>query len=400
MASLNAGSRTSASGRPGMTDLKLAVIDVPPGDAAESQSGIHMMRPRIYGAYREPDTPLLPGRRVAAIVMHPASNFMGHYIIEPLAARGICTMGLNSRFAGNDSVLQMERVILDLGAGVRFLRDRGYDTVILLGNSGGAALVSFYQAEAEQPTLRTTAAGDPIAIAPDDLPPADGIVLSAAHPGRSRLMRAWIDPSVLDEQDPLAVDPDLDVYNPNNGPPFTPEFLDRFKAGQAARLDRIERWVHARLSKLRATGQAPDDQAFVIHRTHADPRLLDLSLDPNDRAPGSLWGDPRMVNYSGNAMGRYTSLKSFLSQWSSKSLADGPDNIARTRMPVLFLIFTADQSTFPSTNRLWLDAIGARATTTDITGGTHYLKGQPDLVAVVADRIAAWVAEIADQTNP
>ena len=56
--------------------LKLAAIDVKPGAAMESQSGLQMLRPRIYGAYAEPT-----GRRkIAAIVMHPASNFMGHYL--------------------------------------------------------------------------------------------------------------------------------------------------------------------------------------------------------------------------------------------------------------------------------------------------------------------------------
>jgi hypothetical protein len=66
----------------------------------ESQSGLQMLRPRIYGAYSQPARD--GGSKVAAIVMHPASNFMGHYLIAPLAERGICCMGLNSRYAGND----------------------------------------------------------------------------------------------------------------------------------------------------------------------------------------------------------------------------------------------------------------------------------------------------------
>ena len=64
-----------------MPELKLAVIDVKPGAAMESQSGLQLLRPRIYGAWMEPPGP----KRVAAIVMHPASNFMGHYLLAPLA---------------------------------------------------------------------------------------------------------------------------------------------------------------------------------------------------------------------------------------------------------------------------------------------------------------------------
>ena len=86
-----------------MADLQLAVIDVKPGAALESQSGLQMLRPRIYGAYMAPPGP----KKVACIVMHPTSNFMGHYLIAPLAARDICCMGLNSRYAGNDTVLLM-----------------------------------------------------------------------------------------------------------------------------------------------------------------------------------------------------------------------------------------------------------------------------------------------------
>ena len=70
--------------RAGVTALALAAIDVAPGAAMESQSGLQMLRPRIYGAWREPGG----GAKTAVIVMHPTSNFMGHYLVEPLAARG------------------------------------------------------------------------------------------------------------------------------------------------------------------------------------------------------------------------------------------------------------------------------------------------------------------------
>jgi hypothetical protein len=88
----------------------------------------------------------------AAIVMHPTSNFMGHYLIAPLAHRGVACLGLNSRYAGNDTMLL---VIQDLGAGVEFLRGQGYDKVVLIGNSGCASLSAFYQAQAENLTVET-----------------------------------------------------------------------------------------------------------------------------------------------------------------------------------------------------------------------------------------------------
>jgi pimeloyl-ACP methyl ester carboxylesterase len=387
---------------PERRERRLAAIDVKPGAAMESQSGLQMLRPRIYGAYEAAGAAAPKAGRVGAIVMHPASNFMGHYLIAPLAERGVTCLGLNSRYVGNDTVLLMERVLQDLGAGVRFARDTlGCARVLLIGNSGGAALAAYYQAEAEHFSAEAMVDGDPTHIVAADLSPVDGIALCAAHEGRSHLLLRWIDPSVIDEHDALAADPALDMYSPANwadgagaAPRFASDFLQRFLAAQRVRRDRIEARVRARLAELRALPNAPRDEAFVIHRTHADPRCLDLSIDRNDRRPGSVWGEARAVNHAANAMGRTTSLTAFLSQWSSSSRAGGPENLARTSVPALLLTYTADQSTFPSTRDAWLAAGGDRIRNVDIADGDHYLAGRVDLQTRVADEIAAFAAAL------
>ena len=389
---------------PEARERRLAAIDVRPGVAMESQSGLQMMRPRIYGAYEEAARAGAGSRapRTGAIVMHPTSNFMGHYLIGPLAERGITCLGLNSRYAGNDTVLVMERVLQDLGAGVKFMREfLGCERVVLVGNSGGAALAAYYQAEAECFGAETLVDGDPSGLVPADLPRVDGLALCAAHEGRSHLLLRWIDPSVTDEHDALSVEPALDMYDACNwadgaaAPPrFRADFLARFVAAQRARRDRIEARVRARLAQLRATPGAPRDEAFVVHRTHADPRCLDLTLDANDRRRGSVWGDARAVNYSANAMGRTTSLTAFLSQWSSASRAGGPENLARTSLPALLLTYSADQSTFPSTRDAWLAAAPGRIANVDVVGGDHYLAGRIDLQLRVADEIAAFAERL------
>ncbi|MEO8313117.1 MAG: alpha/beta hydrolase [Caldimonas sp.] len=385
---------------PEPSELRLAAIDVKPGAAMESQSGLQMLRPRIYGAYAVPSpaTGTAGGRRIGAIVMHPASNFMGHYLIAPLAERGVTCLGLNSRYAGNDTVLLMERVLQDLGAGVKFMRETlGCERVVLIGNSGGAALAAYYQAQAERFTADTMVDGDLSHIVAADLPPADGLALCAAHEGRSHLLLRWIDPSLVDEHDGRSLDPALDMYDmanwadgPAAPPRFEPAFLARFLAAQRTRRDRIEQRVRERLVALRATPSGPRDEAFIVYRTHADPRCLDLRLDANDRRPGSVWGDARAVNDSANAMGRTTSLTAFLSQWSSASRAGGPENLARTLVPALLLTYSADQSTFPSTRDAWLGAGASRIRNVDIVGGDHYLAGRTDLQLRVADEIAAF----------
>ncbi len=378
---------------PGLAQPQLLRIDVKPAGPMESQSGLQMLRPRIYGALLE-----APGvdrsKTVAAIVIHPASNFHGHYLLEPLMARGVSCMGLNTRYVNNDSTLLMERVIQDLGAGIQQLRAIGYRKVMLIGNSGGAALVSFYQAQAERLTLTHLADGAPLSIAAADLPPVEGIALAAAHAGRARLMREWIDPAVVDESDPSRTDEELDLYHPRRVVPLEADFLARFRRAQQARLARIETWVTDRLQQLRRAGGAQVDQPFVLHRTHAEPRCVDIGIDANERKPGSVWGDPVIVNYAANSMGRFNTLTSFMSQWSSRSQADGPDNLARTSVPVLHLTYCADQSVFPSTVASWLQAAGGRIRNVDIHGGDHYLVGRPDLVAQVADEMAAFAQSL------
>lgn len=368
---------------------EFVAIDVKPGGAMESQSGLQMLRPRIYGVLVTPEH----RNNTACIVMHPVSNFMGHYLLDPLADRGIACLGLNSRYVNNDTMLQVERVAQDLGSGVRFLRERGYDSIVLLGNSGGAALVSLYQAEAEKFSVTTFADGTPSGLIAEDFPRADGIVLFGAHEGRPLLFENWVDPAVVKEGHPDRIDAEIDMFNPRNGPPYSADFLAAYRRRQIARRDRIEAWVVRRLDEFSQRPDGAQDEAFIIHRTLADPRCLDLTLDANDRPVGTIWGDARRVNLSPNCVARYTSLRAFLSQWSSRSRVNGPACLARTSVSVLHFTYTADASTFPSTRDLWMNAAQGRIENVDVTGGNHYLAGQPALVRQVADVTADWIAK-------
>ena len=255
--------------------------------------------------------------------------------------------------------------------------------------------MSLYQSQAEHLDFDTTPAGDPIDLRPDDLPPADGVLLSAAHLGRTRLLEMWIDPSVFEEADPLSTDPSLDMFNPDNGPPYAADFMRRYRAAQRERLARIESWAKAKLRQLRSTKNGPQDLAFIVHRTLADPRCLDASIDPNDREPGTtVWGPPQSQNVAANSMGRYTSLTAFLSQWAPCSRGNGPLCLAKTSVPVALVQHTADSSTFPSDHAEWEAAARGRLTTHVLKKGSHYLDGQPDLVAQLADQTAEFARRL------
>lgn len=380
--------RQARPSRPGRSViLEHIALDIENSGSMQSQSGLQNLYPRIYGVFARPEG----AGGVAAVVMHPTSNFMGHYLPKPLVERGVACLALNSRYLGNDVLLQMELVLQDLGAGVHFLRKRGYRYIFLIGNSGGAALAAFYQAEAEQLTAIEFPDGEPTNLAASQLPPVDGLILSAAHLGRAQFLLDWIDPAVIDEHDILATDLTIDMYGGGPCAPYEPAFVALYRQRQKARRDRIEAWVEERLGVLRKLPSGPRDQAFIIYRTHADLRFLDLTLEPNGRQLGGIWRDPRSINYAPNAIGRLSSLRSFLSQWSSRSRAEGPVNLRRTSVQVLHLYHAADASTFESTKAAWLAAAAGRIQNVDLAGASHYLIGQPELVQASADYMAEWM---------
>lgn len=369
---------------------ELLALPIPAGIEGESQSGLQLANPRVYGVLGSQ-----AGNRVAAVIMHPSSNFHGHYLLGALPPREVDILCVNSRYAGNDSTLIMERVIQDVGAGVKALRERGYRKVFLIGNSGGAGLMAFYQAQAERLTVRATPAGDPVALASEQLPPADGIALCAAHLGRPMLLAGVIDPSVISETDPVSVNPALDIYDERIARPFSREFIETYRIAQMQRMQRITQWTRQRLAYLRDRGIS-HDEAFLVHRTYADPRYLDETLDRNDRKPGGTarGADPRKVNYSANTLGRFCTLTSWLSQWSPDSHARGPADLSATSIPVLQLEYTGDNSVYPSAVRAWAEAAGSRLTSGQIKGANHYLKGQPELLEQVARELSQWMNTI------
>lgn len=372
---------------PYAVDQTVAVA-VKHGGFMESQSGIQRRNPKIFcRLVGSGDT-----SQDAFVLIHPTSNFHNHYLIAPLAQRGATVLLVNTRYVANDTMLLMERAIQDLGAAMAYLRECGYRRVTLIGNSGGGSLAALYQEQAETLTIQDTPDGRPIDLKPEDLPRADRIALVCAHPGRAEQLLAKLDPGADDLRDPWRQDPALDMFEPANGPPYAPDWLARYRSAQAARMARIEDWVLDRIQELDRT-RSPEaaDEAFVIQRTQADPRLLDLSLDRNDRKVGTIQGDARQANFAANGLARFCTLRSFLSQWSPRfSRAHGPRCLSHTTVPVLVVNHTADQTSFPSHVEAWMAAAGPRGVLHDLKGAPHYADDRPELVQELADVLAGW----------
>ena len=210
----------AAAGAPGVT-REFVGMDSP--TARRAGSGGHPCQGLYHrGVGRKP--------KVAMIATHYQIDFSEHYLADYMATRGIGFLGWNTRYRGYESSFLLDHALVDIGVGVRWLREvQGVETIVLLGNSGGGSLMAAYQAQAVDPHV-TPLEGMRPAAGLTDLPPADGYVASAAHPGRPDVLTAWMDASVVDENDAITSDPELDLFDERNGPPYSKDFIERYRS--------------------------------------------------------------------------------------------------------------------------------------------------------------------------
>jgi pimeloyl-ACP methyl ester carboxylesterase len=334
--------------------------------------------------------------RTVYIFMHPSSTLQLLPMPIALANNGLHVICAGSRYPKNDSALIMEKVCFDLGQYVCWARETcGYEKVVLVGWSGGGSLSLFYQGQAEDPSITHTPAGDEYDLTRAGLIRADGVVFIAAHLSRAETLTGWLDPSMRDELNPDDRDLDLDIYHPDcpHRPPYDAVFVARFRAAQVARNRRITAWAEGMLQQLRGR---PDEveRAFVVHRTNADVRWLDTSLEPNDRRPNHCYlGPPAIANCAPAGLARFSSLRSWLSQWSfDRSQAKGAPSAARIRStPVLQVVNGADDAVPASHNFIVHEALATpRKEMVTIPGATHYYVGQPEHLARCLEIVLGW----------
>jgi pimeloyl-ACP methyl ester carboxylesterase len=319
--------------------------------------------------------------RTVIVFNHPRADFSSHYLIPAMLAGGFAAYGGQTRYLGNDINCEHECLCADLAAQSRYLRAEGFEKVILCGNSGGGPLSTFYQSQAmTQPPhrLTDTAAGEPYDLNAMNLPPADGLILVAGALSEGALALENLDPSVIDENDPLSCDPGLDMFNPANGyrkPPevssYSLEFLARYRAAQRARCARIDakaRQELARKRKYRAMLQEQnvvslpplDEQNYITrmataasmittYRTMADPALTDLSIHPSKRRIlGLMAPDPQKANWGFPGFVAVMTPEGWLSTWSGLSTRVSMfENITQVPQPLLVINFEADVTILP-----------------------------------------------------
>ena len=338
--------------------------------------------------------------RTLLIFMHPASTLQLLPLPRAMAEAGYHVLCAGSRYQRNDTALIMENVIVDLGAYIRAAREEwGYDRIVLCGWSGGGSLTMLYQSQAERPTITDTPAGDPVDPAISELIPADAVLSLAAHSSRAAVLSDWLDPSVRDEKNPDDRDPHFDIYKPGyelRSEPYTAEFVAEYRRAQQARMTKITSWVEETLDRLKRSGGKEMERAFVVHRTMADLRFLDPTIDPNGRKPGWTYlGDPEPVNSGPVGLGRFSTLRAWLSQWSpAHTRADSLVSGKNVSVPFLAMECGADDAAPQPHTKAVFDAVGS----TDksyrvIAGANHYFVGQPEHLATAVSEISIWLGE-------
>ncbi|WP_193352168.1 hypothetical protein [Cupriavidus sp. BIS7] len=293
-----------------------------------------------------------PRPRVAVVAGHPRVDFSQHYLFPQLLRAGYACLGASVRTTGNDVTCVHEQIILDIAAQVQWLKEhRGVEKVVWLGNSGGGSLGGFYQSQAQltpAERLAFTPAGRPTALRTAMMPTFDAMVISAAHPGQGLVLNEAIDPSVVDEKNPLLTDASLDMYDPCNGfrpapewSRYSPEFQERYRAAQLARVARIDSQARAMIAEQRDAEFTASDPGFqslpyarqravlqraafqpvmTVYRTMANLNYTDNSLDPGNRGYGSLLSDrPDLMNFQLLGFGRIVTPDAWLSTWSGLS---------------------------------------------------------------------------------
>lgn len=364
----------------------------------------------------------VPGASTVVSLMHPRQDLTHHPLVPLLLQAGAAVWTQHTRSVNNDLTLVHEQAILDAAAGLVFLREHGFGSIVTLGHSGGGTLNAFYLEQAglaPSERIATTPGGRPAKLADAEMPPADGAIFLAPHPGQGQLLLACIDPSVADEQDPMSVVPELDPFSPANGfaePPassaYTEEFLARYRAAQrdrVARIDAVAREYLARTAEARTafgvSGHPLDrrrslaPRIITVFRTDADPRTVDLSLDTSERPYGSLFGKrPDLINYGLTGFGRLATPEAWLSTWSGlSSNADFVRCAPGVTVPTLFIELTGDQAAFPADSRRMTGALGAEDLTTATVRGLHFggpiADGEPVGNELAATEIIAWLAK-------
>ena len=124
----------------------------------------------------------VPGATTVVSLMHPRQDLTHHPLVPLLLQAGAAVWTQHTRSVNNDLTLVHEQAILDAAAGLVFLRERGFGSIVTLGHSGGGPLYAFYLEQAglaPSERIASTPGGRPAKLAEAEMPLADGAIFLA-----------------------------------------------------------------------------------------------------------------------------------------------------------------------------------------------------------------------------
>lgn len=245
--------------------------------------------------------------------------------------------------------------------------------VVLVGWSGGGAIMSYYQNVAEnglaacQAAARLDPCGDDLA----GMPPADGVVLLDAIPGIAFSDLTQLDASVVDEQNVGDRDESLDMFAPRNGydpsgsSDYSTAFVDRYLAGQGRREAGLVDEAQGLQRQIAAgDGPYPNDAPMPVGRDeaaiwYADDNLLSHTQGKYPLiSPGHPEGGAPQVVHSVRVPNASPATNAAWSSSLGGFTADSFTSVAAIRAPHLNI--TADSITgvdWASTNTATVDNV-------------------------------------------
>ncbi|HSV52984.1 MAG TPA: alpha/beta hydrolase [Burkholderiaceae bacterium] len=408
---------------PNFNNSYSSLDDLPPG-TVQQVIGLHTSDgAATVGVLHRP----AGGTRTCAVYMHPRTNQTRPYLAPALLQSGIAVWGQMSRHVNNDSDMTHEEVLLDLAAGMRWLRAQGFERIIAIGNSGGSSLAAYYQSQASQARgarLKTSPAGEPTGFDTEEMPEFDLYIALALHIGEGAILLRLLDPAVVDEGNPIATDKSLDMFSAANGYRALPEpsqydadWVATYRSAQVARCKRLDAIARGLLDDYREARQfaradlldtatarrAMFARVMTVHRTCADPKLLDPGIDPNRRPLGHHNGEhPIRVNLGFGGHARVITPRAWLSTWSGlSSNAALAQTIRNVTIPSLFIYPDADHSCTPQDLEDVVRVSGARDKQAAVVEwGLHYLSAAPGMPEGLAspkvragDLAVRWIKE-------
>lgn len=395
-------------------------------------------------------TPAVQPKSVGVVILHSDSDYLSFPGGEALARRGFLTLCANVENPSNPLEKKLSSVKLAMEA----MRDQpGIERIVLLGHSGGATLMSCYQAVAENgpEIFRDAHRIVPIGEV-EALIPADALMLIDSNFGNGVMTLVSLDPGVTDETAGTDTDPAFYPFTREHGFAKDGEtrYHDDFKAAFfAAQAKRQERLIAAALDRLAALGahkgRFVDDEPFLVpggSQIAPNNRLFpqDLHLLSHTKgaydllhgrdgsmthevirsvrtARGDLYGTPI---YGLGAMN--TTVKTYLSSNCVRTLSNyavtetgiegidydsafccTPGNVKHIRIPLLVMGMTGGYECIAS-EIIFQNAASKDKTIAFVEGGTHMIgtahdaESYPgefgDAPAALFDHIAKWLNKI------